>query len=181
MYRAGLAAVILVSVSAAASAQLQPLNVMPGLWEMTMTSAVNATIPPEMQARMSQLPPEQRARLEELLRNRLGGQPQTTTHRSCVTAADLAKMPFQDSKMNCTWNTLTSNGSAMEIHGTACRIDNGNGQTATGEVNVSIRAANSQNASGTIQFAMSGPNGQSVSANNSFTGRWISATCPPDN
>ena len=179
MHKAGIAAVILISGSVAALAQMQPLNVKPGLWEMTTTSAVNATIPPEMQAQMSQLPPEQRARIEEMFRNRLG-QPQTATHRSCVTAASLAKMPFQDSKVNCTWNTLTSNGSAMEIHGTACRMDQGNGRTATGEVNVTIRAAGSEAASGTIQFAMSGPNGQ-MSMNSSFTGKWVGATCPADN
>jgi hypothetical protein len=146
-----------------------------------MTSSVNATIPPEMQARLSQMPPDQRAKLEELFRGRLGGQPQTRTYRNCVKAADLTKMPFQDKDMKCTWNTLTSNGSSMQINGTACQISDGNGRTATGQVNVSITASDSQTASGSIQFAMSGPNGQSMSMNSSFTGKWVSATCSPDN
>ncbi len=181
MHKAGMTAVILVSFSAAASAQLQPLNVQTGEWQVTVTSAVTATIPPEMQAQMSQLPPEQRARIEEMMRTRLGGQPQTSTHRSCLKAADLTKMPFQDSNTQCTWNTLSSNGTTMEIHGTACQFKEGNGPSATGEVNVSITAANSRNASGTIQFAMAGANGQSMSANSRFTGTWLSGTCDSGN
>ena len=179
MHKTVVAAVMIVSASAAASAQLQPLNVKPGTWETTVTSTANATLPPDVQARMSQLPPDQRARIEQLMKTQLGGVPQTRTIKSCVTAADLNKMPFQDKDTKCTWNTLSSNGSAMEIHGTACQVDNGNGRSATGEVNVSIRAVNNENASGTIQFAFAG-NGQSMSANSSFTARWVSAGCTAD-
>jgi hypothetical protein len=187
MGKAFLAAAICLAVSAAAiaqqrppvtqqlqqglSAQLQPLNVKTGQWAVTETSTVNATIPPELQARLSQLPPEARAALQ----SRFGGTPRTTTYTTCITPADLAKMPFQGPNERCNWNTLTSTGSDMAVHGTICRA-NGNNDGTTAEANVSIHAIDSENATGSVQVNMVG-NGQTVNSSATFTGKWVGATC----
>jgi hypothetical protein len=62
-----LAAIISSSAVLLTAADLQPLNVKPGLWQVTMTSTIQG------------LPA-----------------PSTTTYKSCVKKEDLAKYPFTD-------------------------------------------------------------------------------------
>lgn len=67
----------------------QPLNVKPGLWQVTMTSTIQG------------LPA-----------------PSTTTYKSCVKKEDLAKYPFTDPDNNCTWTVGNSTGGKMDTKGT---------------------------------------------------------------
>lgn len=53
-----------------------------GLWESNFTSSIaGMQMPPDVQARLAQLPPDQQARI----RGMMGGTPQTSVVRSCVT------------------------------------------------------------------------------------------------
>jgi len=72
-----------------AAADLQPLNVKPGLWQVTTTTNVH-----EM------------------------GTPQTQTYKSCVTKESLSQYPFADRENNCKYQVLSSTGSHMEVTGT---------------------------------------------------------------
>jgi hypothetical protein len=77
------------SATVLVAASLSPLNVKPGLWQVTMTSKINAFPAPN-----------------------------TSTYKSCVRKEDLGKYPFTDPEANCTWNVVSSTGSMMEANGT---------------------------------------------------------------
>ena len=156
-----------VFASGAAIAQFQTLNVKTGQWQMTVTSTVNATLPPEAQAALARLPPAQ----QEALRSRFGGAPQTRTYNSCITPADLAKGPFQDPNQKCNWTIATSTASDLEMRATMCRTND-----MIGDIDVKIHVIDSGNSTGTVQFNAAG-NGQSVAGNSTLTGKWIGATC----
>jgi Protein of unknown function (DUF3617) len=158
----------------APSAQLQPLNVKTGLWQVTEVSTVTATIPPELQARLSQLPPATRAQLQ----SRFGGTPRTTTYNTCVTPADLAKFPFQGPNEKCNWTTLTSTGSDMVVHGTVCRAG-GNNDGTQAEADLRIHVISSENATGSVQISVTG--NQTMNSSATFTGTWQGATCTGTN
>lgn len=174
MRMAFLAGVICLSASAALTAQLQPLNVKTGLWQITAVSSLNvAAIPPELQARLNQLPPEQRA----LLQSRFGGTPHTDSYTSCIKPTDLTSMPFQRPNDRCNWTTLTSTGSDLVVRGT-CQESGSNGTTNV-VANVTIHAIDSENTTGSVQVAATGS--AQVNANNTLTGKWMSATCTGTN
>lgn len=167
MRKALLAAAICMSAAVAANAQFQPLNVRTGNWQITSVSSVIATIPPELQARLSQLPPETRAALQ----SRFGGQPQTNTYNSCVKPSDLTTQPFNDPNQKCSWKTLSSNGTDLVAQGT-CQ----SGGKDSVMANVSIHAINSQDATGSISISGTA-NGSSINSNSTLTGKWVGAAC----
>ena len=73
-----------------ADSSVQPLNVKPGLWEVTMNIKIVGMEAP----------------------------PQTNTYRSCLKKEDLNKYPFSDPDKKCTYTVLSSTGSTMEARGT---------------------------------------------------------------
>jgi Protein of unknown function (DUF3617) len=73
-----------------ADSSVQPLNVKPGLWEVTMNITING----------------------------MGTPPRTNTYRSCLKKEDLNKYPFSDPNKKCTYTVLSSTGSTMEARGT---------------------------------------------------------------
>jgi hypothetical protein len=70
--------------------RLQPLNVEPGLWEVTMSMTING----------------------------MGMPPRTNVYRSCLKKEDLNKYPFADPEKRCTYPVVSSTGSTMEARGT---------------------------------------------------------------
>jgi Protein of unknown function (DUF3617) len=73
-----------------ADSGVQPLNVKPGLWEVTMNITLNGP----------------------------GVPPRTNIYRSCLKKEDLNKYPFVDPNKKCTYTVLSSTGSTMEAQGT---------------------------------------------------------------
>ena len=73
-----------------ADSSVQPLNVKPGLWEVTMSITLNG----------------------------MGTPPRTNTYKSCLKKEDLNKYPFTDPDKKCTYTILSSTGSTMEARGT---------------------------------------------------------------
>ena len=73
-----------------ADSSVQPLNVKPGLWEVTMNITING----------------------------MGTPPRTNTYRSCLKKEDLNKYPFTDPEKKCTYTVLSSTGSTMDARGT---------------------------------------------------------------
>lgn len=84
-----LAAILLPATILLAQGDVQPLDVKPGLWQVTMTTTFNGM-----------------------------GTPHTSTHKSCVKKEDLNKYPFTDPEHNCTYRVMSSTGKTMEAHGT---------------------------------------------------------------
>ena len=84
-----LAVIFLSSTILLAGSALQPLNVKTGLWDVTMTTAINGM-----------------------------GKPQTRNYKSCIKKEDLDKYPFADPDKRCTYTVVSSTGTTMEAHGT---------------------------------------------------------------
>ena len=82
-------AAIILSATVLLAANLEPLNVKPGLWQVTMTSTISGLRAPIV-----------------------------NNYKSCVKKEDLDKYPFTDHADKCTWTVQSSTGSKMEASGT---------------------------------------------------------------
>jgi hypothetical protein len=140
----------------AAAVQFQPLNVSTGLWHIT--KAVTWTnLPPQMAAMMK-------------------AAPQMTSYNSCVTTQSLSSNPWANgSGDTCTWTVLTSTSTDMEVQGAGCDFGGSSGMTGT--VHGTIHIVDPQHGTGTMAVSLSG-NGQSMQGTATYTGQWVSATCP---
>jgi hypothetical protein len=138
----------------AATAQLQPLNAKTGLWQLT--KAIKWTdLPPQLAAMMK-------------------AAPQTTTYNSCVTTKDLNTNPWANgSGDNCVWTVVNSTSSDMELQASGCSF--GNGMTADAHGHIHIQ--DSENGTGSMMLTVTG-NGQTMHGVATYTGKWVSASCP---
>ena len=82
-------AAIILSATVLLAANLEPLNVKPGLWQVTMTSTISGLRAPIV-----------------------------NNYKSCVKKEDLDKYPFTDPDAKCVWTVQSSTGSKMEATGT---------------------------------------------------------------
>lgn len=138
-----------------AALNLTPLNVNTGLWQMTETVTWEG-LPPQMAAAMN------------------NGVP--INYKSCVKQADLSSNPWASgSGHTCHWTTQTSNGTDMQIQGDSCDLGKNYGLTAS--VQGSIHVSDPQNGTGTFDIVLTG-NGQTMHGHATYTGQWVSATCP---
>ena len=79
---------ICLAATAMVASDLQPLNVKPGLWQVTTTTTFQGM-----------------------------GAPETHTYKSCVTQENLNRYPFPDRDNDCQYKVLSSTGSHMEVGG----------------------------------------------------------------
>ena len=137
------------------SENMTPLNVNTGLWQMTE------------KVTWTGLPPQYAA----VLRNGVPRQ-----YKSCVKPKDLSTNPWADgSGEKCSWTTLNSTGSDMEVTGTMC--DMGKDWGMTSDVHGKIHITDSQNGTGSFDVTLTG-NGQTMHGHADYTGKWMGATCP---
>jgi hypothetical protein len=173
-----LASILLCALILLAADNYKPLNVKTGLWQVTAVHTASGAppIPADMQARMAQMSPEQRARVEEMIRSRFGGTPQTTTYKKCVTAKDLSTNPWANGPdEKCAWSILNSTASDMEVHGSSC--GEARDQSMKTDVTVKFHALDPENVKATMQGSATS-NGHTTNISGTYTGKWISATCP---
>lgn len=92
----------------ALAADNTPLNVKPGLWEIT-SDGQSAGAPPIPPAVLAQMTPEQRTKFEAAIQHAMG--PQHRVDKRCVTEADI-KTGFEQlekmNKGNCTDKVMSS-------------------------------------------------------------------------
>lgn len=144
------------SVVFAASGELQPLKVKTGLWQMTETVTWTG-LPPQQEAMMKSATP-------------------TRTYKSCVKTKDLNTNPWAEgSHEKCAWTALNSTGTDMEVQGTSCELGKNYGMTA--DVHGKIHVLDSEHGTGSMTVTLTG-NGQTMNGHASYTGKWITATCP---
>lgn len=133
-------------VATAAGAATTPLNVKPGLWEMTMQidpsgmpgmpgmpqipQAVLDAMPPDQRANLESMlkSPEQRAKFESMLKSQQSQFNSQLSKREeeriCLTKADLNQPFTPDDTKQCTHRVISSTGSKMEIEA-LCTLDGG--------------------------------------------------------
>ncbi len=153
-----------------AEGNIKPLNIKPGLWQITSTTAIGGHLPGAPPETLAHMTPEQRARYEAAMQRAAQGQ--TNTRKHCVTQKDLDKDPFGDEKNSCTRTVLTSTGSKMEFR-EVCNEGGGEKSDAT----VQMEALDSENVKGTVH-ANNTKGGQTMNFNANITAKWLGAACP---
>jgi len=112
-----------------ADSSVQPLNIKPGLWEVTINMTfTGAGAPP--------------------------GAPPRRTYRSCLKKEDLNKYPFVDPDKKCNYRVLSSTGSTMEAQGTCTENDG-----TKADFKIRLDAVDSENVKGAGQLTLSSAGG----------------------
>ena len=108
--------------------------------------------------------------------NNLGGSQHTSSYKTCVTAKDLQSNPWgKGPEEKCDWTVIKSTSSDMEVHGTSCEAGKEFGMQT--EVSLKIHAVDQSNVKATMQGTSTG-NGQTMPFGGTFTGKWVSPSCP---
>jgi hypothetical protein len=159
------------------SALAEPLDVRPGLWEMTVHTQGNGQLPFPQEA-MSHMSQEQRAAMIAKI-EAVANQPSTMVYNSCVTKEDSADI------MNSVNDLLSDERSKLKCHGKISKQTNktvaGTRQcTELGGVqetdNFSFRLADNAHVKGEIDRKINGGE-KTMSLKHNFSGKWIGASC----
>jgi len=141
--------------TSATSRNVQPLNVKPGLWQITKTMTWTG-VPPQYAS---------------VMKNRL-----STKYNSCVKAKDLTTNPWTNgSDEHCVWSVLNSTGTDMELQGSSCNLGKEYGMTT--EVHGKLHVVDPGYGTGSLAITVTG-NGETMNGNAQYTGKWIGASCP---
>jgi hypothetical protein len=143
------------------------LDVKPGLWEITTTTALQGSmIPPAQLERMS---PEQRARIAAMMAKRAAAGPKSFVRKSCVTAQELQRGAFRagddQDDANCKHAVVRQTATAQEMT-MVCTGDSAH------SANMRIEAVDRDHIKGVISVRSEG--GKSAMQ---LAGRWLGASC----
>jgi hypothetical protein len=101
-----------------------------------------------------------------------------TDYKTCVRAKDLRSNPWVSGpEEQCTWTVVTSTASDTEIKGTSCALGKESGMDTS--IDLKLHAVDSENVKASMQGRSTG-NGQTMTLNGTFTGKWVSSSCPAD-
>jgi hypothetical protein len=108
------ALVFFVALTARGADTITPLNVKPGLWEMSVTHSMSGALPIS-EEKLAKMTPEQRARVEAALGQAGIGAPATDVHKECVTKEKLEKdRAFGTDRKGCTRTIVNSSSTKLE-------------------------------------------------------------------
>jgi Protein of unknown function (DUF3617) len=147
-----------------------PLNVTPGLWEMTSQSDTSGPppIPPEAMANMT---PEQKQKFEAAMQAMMAKQHQPHTVRACVTADEIKRgFTGGDQDKECQKTIVNSTPKLLDMTMTCT----GDGQQSTGTFH--YEAADPQTVAGNIDMHIS-RGAQTMEIKNEMHGKWVAADC----
>jgi hypothetical protein len=153
-----------------------PLDVKPGLWEMTVRTRGGGQLPVPKEA-LSQMSPEQRAAIIAKLEAG-AGQPNTMVYNSCVTQEDAANvmkgvndlLSDETSELKCEGKI--SKQTSKAVTGTRQCTESGVQETD----HFTFQLSDNQHVKGEIDRKIKG-GPKTMSLKHSFTGKWISASC----
>jgi hypothetical protein len=165
-----LSAGLAVCAAAWAADDVTPLNVKPGYWETTRTTARSGQlpVPPELLAKMT---PEQRARIEERMKASAAEGPQTRVTKNCLTKETLAKAFGLSDNPSCKRTIVTSSPSRQEF-----QLECTSAQT-TSSGTVQVEAPDSEHANGKTKMSVT-RGGQTMTMESTFSSKWLGAECP---
>jgi len=151
---------------------IEPLDIKPGLWEISLTVRNNG-LPPITPADLSKLTPEQRATIEAKAKERKAEGPRTTVKRSCLNEEDLHQplmLTFGGEGQGCQQTVTNASGAKREI-----RVDCGKGD-AHGGGTVRIEALDPENAKVDSTWTAT-EGGRTIKMTSTATLRWLGAVC----
>lgn len=153
----------------ALAADNTPLNVKPGLWEIT-SDVDHSGMPPIPPDALAKLSPEQRAKIEAAMQQSMG--PRHRVDKRCVTQDEIAKGFGEMDQMGhgkCTQNVTTSSATLRE--GTfACT----GAQSSSGNYRFEARSPEAVVAN--WDMTMSG-GGNTMKMKSAMQGKWLRADC----
>ncbi|MGC1107145.1 MAG: DUF3617 domain-containing protein [Candidatus Acidiferrales bacterium] len=162
--------VVLLPFAVPSDNAMQPLNVKPGLWEVSATMNGLPAMPAIPDSVLAQMPPDQRAKVEAMMK----GQPITT--KGCVTKEKLEKSEaFRNAPKSCTYTIVSSTSSKLEMK-TECMEK---GTKMTGDF--LVEAIDSEHIKGSMRMNASGggtsEGTNAMNMNTTFTEKWLGADC----
>jgi hypothetical protein len=169
--------VLLVFSTAAAQAQTTSAPIKQGLWQTQLTSSMQMTLPPEVQAKIAAMPPAQQAQMQAMMGGGMA-KPTSSTVKSCVakteTPTDLLNEAQQKAGAKCTFTNqqITASGMSFDI---SCTTAQG---TASGHAQFTM--ADSEHGSGTTHMTVAASaNGHSMNAtmDGTSTYTYLGADC----
>ena len=163
--KANQSAIFIALAFACTAAYSEPLDVKPGLWEVTTTTAMSGMPPIDY----SGMPPEQRARIEAAMNGQQAMGARTHVRKSCVTREKLAREPFQEKDNESCTHTVVSSTRTMWRAKLRCTEPK-----STGEFK--IEAISRERIKGLIQMNASGDQ-HAMAVQVSISGKWLASAC----
>ena len=146
-------------------AYAEPLDVKPGLWEMTTTTAMSGMPPMDY----SGMPPEQQARIEAAMKARQAMGPRVHVHKSCVTKEKLEREPFQEKDNESCTRTVISSTRTKWQGNLLCTKPNRKGE-------FKMEALSRERIKGTVQMNASDDK-HAMAVQVSIAGKWLGSNC----
>lgn len=152
-------------------AMAEPLNIKPGLWQMTVRGEMHG-MPPIPEEQLKNLSAQQRAAIENMMAE--SAKPHTREIKQCITQEDLNKSEnlFNSDQSGMKCNNKLSKHSGSSMTGTIdCTKD---GTRATGDF--TYEAKDREHVSGKVSMTIT--NGtNTMTTTGTMSGRWLGAEC----
>jgi hypothetical protein len=174
---AGGIVLIILSTVAAQGQGATSTPIKQGLWQTQITSTMQMTLPPELQAKIAAMPAAQQAQMQSMMGGSMA-KPTSSTVKSCVastmTPNDLLNQAQQKGGMKCTFanQQVTASGISFDIN---CATAQG---SASGHAQFTM--ADSEHGFGTTHMTVAASaNGKSMSAtmDGTSTYTYLGADC----
>jgi len=169
--------VVLLALPTVAARAQSTAPIKPGLWQTQVSTSMQMTLPPEVQARIAAMPAAQQAQMQSMMGGAMG-KPTASTVKSCVakptTASDLLNQAQQKAGMKCTFTNQQVTASAVSFD-ISCTSAQGN---ASGHAQFTM--ADSEHGSGTTHMTVAAnANGHSMNAtmDSTSTYTYLGADC----
>jgi hypothetical protein len=166
--------IFLWALGAHAADKVQPLNLKPGLWEITGTVSMSGNGgSPLSREQLDKLTPEQRTRFEQAWKQALSQTPKARTYEQCLKAEDVNKadaMFGEDKSWSCNRTVVSSSSSKLEFHEQCVH------EGMKVNRNVRMEASNPESVTGLIEQTAAGGEGVTKSSS-TFTSKWLGSSC----
>ena len=159
-----LASALLVAAAALPlSAQKSPLNIKPGLWEMSIQLDMAGAMPPGVDT--SKMPPEQKAKIEALMAAQKN---KAHVVKSCVTQEELDKYQINeaDNDTSCKTTVTKSSPTLVEIT-----------QTCSGSAAGTREARIEAPTPTAMKMVSKVTSGRGAGTTINMSGKWLGADC----
>jgi hypothetical protein len=167
--------VVLAAAPVWATGATEPLDIKPGLWQITLTVRTSG-LPPMPPGVFAKLKPEERARIDAQTKERTAQGPRISVKRSCLREKELHQplLPaFGGEGQGCRQTVTRASRAGQEI-----RVDCGKGAEQGGGT-VRVEAIDPENAKVTSSWSMT-DGARTLRMSSTATLKWLGAVCDLD-
>lgn len=157
--------VVIALVFASTAALAEPLDVKPGLWEVTATTEMSGMAPIDT----SKMTHEQKARVEAAMKKRQGQGSRAHVRKTCMTEEKIKREPFQEKDMeSCSYTVISSTRTKWQAKRICTK------PKSVGEFKV--EALSREHIKSTVQINASDDK-HAMAVHVSMDGKWIGSNC----